>query len=40
MGSWAGNGKPEVVPPGWRIAPDKRPSSERSIAGEKPTSHY
>src|SRR6267378_5156817 len=24
MGSWAGNGKPEVRPPGWQIAPDKR----------------
>jgi len=22
MGSWAGNGKPEVRPPGWQIAPD------------------
>jgi len=40
MGSWAGNGKPEVRPPGWQIAPDKRASSERSIAGEKPTSQY
>ena len=24
MGSWAGNGKSEVRPPGWQIAPDKR----------------
>jgi len=29
MGSWAGNGKPEVVPPGWRIAPDKRACGHR-----------
>ncbi len=33
-------GKPEVMPPGWQIASEKRASSERSIAGEKPTSHY
>jgi hypothetical protein len=24
MGSWAGSGKPEVRPPGWQVAPDKR----------------
>jgi hypothetical protein len=25
------------MPPGWQIAPDKRTSSDRPIAGEKPT---
>jgi hypothetical protein len=31
-------GKPEVMPPGWRVAPDKRASKNRCIADDKPTS--
>jgi hypothetical protein len=32
--------KPEVMPQGWWIAPDKRASSNRCIAGEMPTYRY
>jgi len=32
--------KPEVMPPGWPIAPDKRASNDGPIAAEKPTFQY
>jgi hypothetical protein len=35
-GSWAGNGNPEVTPPGWQIAPDKRASRHLEGACKAP----
>ena len=32
--------KPEVMPPGWQIAPDKHVSSDQPIAGGKPTHRF